>query len=166
VNQLQVSPVEVSTIIGQGVNFLVALVAIAVALVNKKSRTPQDDQARMEFGFKVLQEQLSEAKKDAKTMEDTIEFLRKRDEEGFQEKRDKNTLILELETRIEEKNHIIRLQQERLNNIADKVQRGIVITLTDVFGDGVVRDLATIEDTLSPGQVDEFRHGLHSNDKD
>lgn len=154
--------VEVSQLIGQGVNFLIALVAIGVALINRKSRTPQDDQARMEFGFKVLQEQLAEAKKDAKTMEDTINFLRKRDEEGFQEKRDKNTLILELENRIEEKNHIIRTQQERLNNIADKVQRGITITLKDVFGEGVVRDLASIEDTLSPGQVDEFRHGLNS----
>lgn len=130
---------------------------IIVAVVNKKLRTPADDQARIEFGFKVLEGRLKEATEDRAAMQETTTWMRaeldKRDRDkaaDFDEKTKLYETIRQLEERIDDKNRIINEQTDRMNRLATKLARGEKITIEDIFGP----DIANIEDTITRADLD------------
>jgi hypothetical protein len=130
---------------------------IIVAVVNKKLRTPADDQARIEFGFKVLEGRLQEATSDRAAMQETTTWMRaeldKRDRDKAADFEEKNKLydtIRQLEERIDEKNRIIIEQTDRMNRLATKLARGEKITIEDIFGP----EIADLEDTVQRADLD------------
>jgi hypothetical protein len=152
VDALQVVFVAIGGMLGGGGG-----VTIISAVLSRKLRSPADDQSRIEFGVKVLQDRLNEANADRQVMQETSKWMRaeldKRDQDkasDFAEKTKLYETIRSLESRIDDKDRIIREQSERLERLAGKVAMGQSITVEDIFGvDGI-----DIEDTLTRADLD------------
>ena len=145
------NPIELSQTIGQALTFLTAAIAIIVALVNKKARTPADDQARAEYGYRVLKERYDESVADRKVLSDTVDYLREQGRQDFDREQKKEDLIRSLNRRITELTRQIDEFEARIARLADKVRNGQPITLTDIYGNPPDDDpLDELERTVAP----------------
>jgi chromosome segregation ATPase len=123
-------------------------------------RSPADDQARLELGFKVLEDRLTEANADRAVLKSTSEWMRqeldKRDKDksaDFEEKSKLYERIEELNARIVEKNRIIDEFEDRITRLATKAGRGELITVEDIFG----TTAADLESTITRSETEHER---------
>lgn len=145
------SPIELTQAIGQVLTFLASGVAIVVALVNKKARTPADDQARAEFGYRVLQERYNESVADRKVLSETVDYLREQGRQDFEREQKKEELIRSLNRRITELTQQIDDYESRMSRLAHKVRNHEPITLSDIYGEPPEEDpLGELERTIIP----------------
>lgn len=107
---------------------------------NKKLRTPSDKLASEEFAYKLLKERLEDANTDRKVLTDTVNYLREdarkrdaTDAEDFEREQERLKLIRELNERIGQLENKIATYEHRLASLADKVRRGVPITLSDIY---------------------------------
>lgn len=133
-------------------------------IFNKKLRTPADDQARIEFSVKVLQDRITEANADREAMKVTTDWMRaeldKRDRDkaaDFNEKQELYEKIVKLQDRINAKDDIIRELRDRQTMLAAKAARGEFITAADIFGVDDERATAfppDLDDTITREDLD------------
>lgn len=109
------------------------------ALITKRTRTPELRLAEAQFSVKVYQDQLVEARADKELNDKTITTLREYVSKVEQDGREDQAIIRDLyeqirliEARNGEKDAKIRALQALIDNVADKVSRGQVITLADL----------------------------------
>ncbi len=136
------------------VSALALLISIIVAVINRKTRTPADDQARLEFGVGIIEKQLEAAQKDRDAMRETEQYLReqldKADTASAEHRQERATLrdiINTLEERLHEKDSLIAQYKRTLDALAVKIHRGDPITLSDVYGPSGTETTADLDNT-------------------
>jgi len=147
---------EVAQLIGIGASGLLgggAIGAIVKAVIDKRIKSPADEQAQVEFGVKVLEDRLTEANADRAAMQSTIDWFQKRmDEYGVKSAEDFE-VISALRQRIHAKDDIINDQSRRLERIADKVRRGVPVLMTDIFDEHTARGMEDLEETAARAEA-------------
>jgi septal ring factor EnvC (AmiA/AmiB activator) len=96
-------------------------------LVTKKLRTPADENERTKLGNEFLRSLLEDARKEREELRMTINELKQSGET-------KDETIARLEALADSKDDRIHELEARIENMARKLQSGLVITLQDVFG--------------------------------
>lgn len=136
---------EVGLLIGQAVTLIGLVVTIVVAIIRQRVPSKADDQSRVEFGVKVIEDRLAEANADRTAMRATEEFLReqlrKADERDVIDRTEilrLGDLIRSLDERLIAKDAKIREYEERQRKMAHKIGRGELITMEDIYGDPAV----------------------------
>lgn len=119
---------EVVLIMGQVITFLGLIVTIVVAVINKKARTPSDENDSIRLGNEFLRGLLSDAKAEREELRKTIEELR-------DDKKTHEEAVSRLESIADTKDARIRELEAILERLTEKLQRGEVVSLQDILGD-------------------------------
>lgn len=125
---------DVGLLIGQVVTLLVSCIAIITALINKKARTPADDQARIAFGVSILEKQLERSQLDAARWIQVEEFLRGQIARAEGKADEAEALLEQVRDQVREVTRERDELQRRLTKLAGKHTRNETITLEDILG--------------------------------
>lgn len=128
------SPAEIGLLVGQILAGGSGLGAIIIVLVNKKARTPADDQARIAFGVSILEKQLERSQQDAQRWLEVERYLRERIERAEGEAEEARTLL----EKVSEQARVVTAErdelQKRIAKLAAMHTRNEPITLEDILG--------------------------------
>lgn len=136
-----VSPAETGLLIGQIFTTLLGGGGLLAALINKKARTPADDQARIAFGVSILEKQLERSQQDAARWLEVERFLREQiarletsadAAEGAAE--EARTLLTTVREQLREVTAERDELQRRIGQLAIKHTQNEPITLEDILG--------------------------------
>lgn len=122
------TPTEIVLIMGQVITFLGLIVTIIVAVINKKARTPSDENDSIRLGNDFLRGLLNDARTEREELRRTIEELR-------DDKKTHEEAVNRLEHLAKTKDDRIRELEEILERLTQKLQRGEVVSLQDILGD-------------------------------
>lgn len=132
---------EIGQYIGNGVSVLIASIAIIVALIQRKTRTPADDNERIRIGNEFLSGLLQEAREERKELQNSLTKVEaaNRDLELDKKALTKSKEELEdsvknLQALLARKDARILELENRMEALANKLRRGEVITFADIFG--------------------------------
>ena len=128
------TPQQIGVYVGQVVTVLIALIALISTRVGKRTRTPQDDQARAEFGYKILKERYDEVVTEKNLLSEVVDKLREDSRNDFSREQASEDLVRKLNRQITTYSKRLELYETRMAIMADKVRRGIPITLEDIYG--------------------------------
>lgn len=128
------SPAETGLLIGQILTTLLGGGGLVAALINKKARTPADDQARIAFGVSILEKQLERSQQDAQRWLEVERYLRERIERAEGEAEEARTLL----EKVSEQARLVTAErdelQKRIARLAAMHTRNEPIRLEDILG--------------------------------
>lgn len=157
------APTLIGQIIGGVISVAVASVALFVALVNRRVPSTADDQARVETGIRILENQLARAEKAEERWLKVEDYLRGQLDKADERDRTQEKELEELRTERAELLALLRdarLQiteitaerdavRLRLQALARKYALGEPITLADILGDDAPDPLDELEQTFT-----------------
>lgn len=121
------TPVEIGQLVANLVGGSAGLGALLFLILQKRIRTPADENESVKLGNEFLRGLLSDARAEREELRKTIDELR-------DERTTHVASIARLEALLSSKDDRIQMLEQLLQDLTEKLQRGEPITLEDILG--------------------------------
>jgi uncharacterized coiled-coil DUF342 family protein len=142
------TPQEIGSYVSNALTLILALIAIGA----KRVRAPADDQARIDAGIRILEQQIARTDESQSRWLEIEKYLREQLERANAKVDEKDDEVEQLRVLLRTTNtQLLELTRERdelnrrIRNLARKFSNGEHITLADILGD----DISELEDELA-----------------
>lgn len=134
------TPTEIGMFVGQGV----VLITAVLSMTGRRVRTPADDQARIDAGIKILENQLARTEQEQSRWLQVEQYLREQLQKADEKDARQDAEIERLRSLLDAANAQIRdltLERNeltgRITRLAEKYARHEEITLADILGQDI-----------------------------